>query len=165
MDQKTRFEIENEPFKNYKDVDIEHMTSETDEPWHTLAKELMGETPEKREHSLKVIKEKAQKDGLIFPFLMDNKLNESNKEALKRRFWLMVLRSGEMDPDEAYKVLKNYLRMLKEHPEYFSASHPPTKLDFTFQQQVNSYFNCLVVLFLDSQHHARQLKSVPNQNK
>ena len=137
MAQKTRFEIEFEPFKNYKDVDIEHMNRETDEPWHSLAKELMGETSEKRDYGLKMIKEKAQKDGLIFPFLMDDKLSETSKEALERRFWLMVLRSGEMDPDEAYKVLKNYLNMLKEHPDYFAASHPPTKLDFTFQQQVS----------------------------
>ena len=69
----------------------------------------------------------AKKLKILAIYIMDNFIP---------RFWLMVLRSGGMDPYEAYKVLKNYLRMIKEDSQYFNASYSTSKLEFVFGQQI-----------------------------
>ena len=80
--------------------------------------------------------EKASNVGLKLPFLNDEKLSDKEKSDLESKFWLMVLRAGGMDPQRAYQVLMNYIGIINNHPEYFAASKPPTKLDPVFQQKV-----------------------------
>ena len=74
--------------------------------------------------------------GLTLPFLKDNKLSDEEKTDLENKFWLMVLRAGAMDSENAFQVLINYIGIINNHPEYFAASKPPTKLDSVFQQKV-----------------------------
>ena len=144
MAQKTRFQIEFDPFKNYQDVTIEHLK---DEKWRTLAEELMGETKESRQQGIKTLKELALKENLVLPFLKDEKLNVEEKESLEQDFWLMFLRSGEMNPEEALKVLKNYLSMMKDKPQYFEALYSQYRLDMIYQQMVRlSVHLCLLIV-------------------
>ena len=96
MAQKTRFLNEFDPFKNYQDVTIENLK---DEKWRTLAEELMGETQESRQQGIQTLKELALRENLVLPFLQDETLNDEEKECLEQHFWLMFLRSGEMNPD------------------------------------------------------------------
>ena len=118
----TTIPIEFEPFKNYVDISLENQKNEK---WSILAKEILNETEETRENALKSLKEKAK----------DIKLPPLSQEKLDN-FWLLVLRAGGMDPDQACKVFKEYILIMKNYPQYFAASKPPTKMDFIFQQQV-----------------------------
>ena len=114
MAQKTRFPNEVDPFKKYQDVTIENLK---DEKWRTLAEELLGETKEGRQQGLQTLKELALQENLVLPFLQDEILSDEEKECLEQHFWLMFLRSGEMNPEKALKVLKNYLSMMKDRPQ------------------------------------------------
>ena len=144
MDQKTRFPIELDLFKDYRYVTIEHIK---DENWRTLAEELMGETKESSQQGIKTLKELALKENLVLPFLKDEKLNDEEKESLEQGFWLMFLRSGEMNPEEALKVLKNYLSMMKDKPQYFEALYSQYRLDMIYQQMVRlSVHLCLLIV-------------------
>lgn len=122
----TTIPIEFEPFKNYVDISLENQKNEK---WSILAKEILNETEETRENALKSLKEKAK----------DIKLPPLSQEKLDN-FWLLVLRAGGMDPDQACKVFKEYILIMKNYPQYFAASKPPTKMDFIFQQQVIQIF-------------------------
>ena len=110
MAKKNRFPNEVDPFKNYQDVTIENLKDE----WRTLAEELLGETKKGRQQGLQTLKALALKENLVLPFLQDKTLNDEEKECLEQHFWLMFLRSGEMNPEKALKVLKNYLSMMKD---------------------------------------------------
>ena len=136
MAQKTRFLNEFDPFKNYQDVTIENLK---DEKWRTLAEELMGETQESRQQGIQTLKELALRENLVLPFLQDETLSDEEKKCLEQHFWLMFLRSGEMNPEEALKVLKNYLSMMKDRPQYFEASYSPYRLDMIYQQMVRFF--------------------------
>ena len=96
MAQKTRFLNEFDPFKSYQDVTIENLK---DEKWRTLAEELMGETQESRQQGIQTLKDLALRENLVLPFLQDETLNDEEKDCLEQHFWLMFLRSGEMNPD------------------------------------------------------------------
>ena len=133
MDQKTRFPIELDQFKDYRYVTIEDIK---DENWRTLAEELMGETEENRIEGIRTLKKLAENEDLVLPFLQDEKISFKDKVILEHRFWMMVLRSGGMNPEDGLKVLKNCLSMMKDYPQYFASSNPPTKLDYVFQQKV-----------------------------
>ena len=67
--------------------------------------------------------------GLVLPF--DQGISNSEEQ-----FWVMVLRAGRMDVEQAFKVLMNYFGLLKNNSKYIASSHPPTGLDLVFQQQV-----------------------------
>ena len=66
----------------------------------------------------------------------ESTLGTEEKLTLEDRFWLMVLRAGSMDPEQAFQVLINYLTIMNTYPHYFASSRPPTKVDLTFQQKV-----------------------------
>ena len=68
--------------------------------------------------------------------MKDEKLSDEEKNKLESKFWLMVLRAGGMDPEKAFEVLMNFIRIMNQYPDYFAASKPPTKLDRVFQQKV-----------------------------
>ena len=138
MDQKTRFPIELDLFKDYRYVTIEHIK---DENWRTLAEELMDETEESRIEGIRTLKKLAVSEDLVLPFLQDEKISLKDKVILEHRFWMMVLRSGGMNPEEGLKVLKNCFSMMKDYPQYFASSNPPTKLDYVFQQKVSFIYN------------------------
>ena len=105
----------------------------------------MGEMKESRQQGIKTLKELALKENLVLPFLKDEKLNDEEKESLEQEFWLMFLRSGEMNPEEALKVLKNYLSMMKDKPQYFEALYSQYRLDMIYQQMVRLSVNlCLL---------------------
>ena len=75
------------------------------------------------------------------------KLNDKEREPLEQEFWLMFLRSGEMNPEEALKVLKNYLSMMKDKPQYFEALYSQYRLDMIYQQMVRlSVHLCLLIV-------------------
>ena len=139
MDQKTRFPIELDQFKDYRYVTIEHIK---DENWRTLAEELMDETEESRIEGIRTLKKLAVSEDLVLPFLQDEKISLKDKVILEHRFWMMVLRSGGMNPEEGLKVLKNCFSMMKDYPQYFASANPPTKLDYVFQQKVS--FICYI---------------------
>ena len=63
-------------------------------------------------------------------------MSDEEKNDFESKFWLMVLRAGGMDPQRAFEVLMNFIRIMNQYPEYFAASKPPTKLDCVFQQKV-----------------------------
>ena len=115
MDQKTRFPIELDQFKDYRYITIENIK---DENWRTLAEELMGETEENRIEGIKTLKKLAVTEDLMLPFLQDEKISFKDKVILEHRFWMMVLRSGGMNPEDGLKVLKNCLSMMKDYPQY-----------------------------------------------
>ena len=107
----------------------------------------MGETKDSRQQGIKTLKELALKENLVLPFLKDEKLNDEEKESLEQEFWLMFLRSGEMNPEEALKVLKNYLSMMKDKPQYFEALYSQYRLDMIYQQMVRLSVNlCLLIV-------------------
>jgi len=135
MDQKTRFPIELDQFKDYRYITIEDIK---DENWRTLAEELMGETEENRIEGIRTLKKLAMDEKLELPFLQDEKISFKDKVILEHRFWMMVLRSGGMNPEDGLKVLKNCLSMMKDYPQYFASSNPPTKLDYVFQQKIHT---------------------------
>ena len=144
MVQKTRFPNEVDPFKNYQDVTIKNLK---DEKWRTLAEELLGKTKEFRQQGLQTLKELALKENLVLHFLQDEILSDEEKECLEQHFWLMFLRSGEMNPDSALKVLKNYLSMMKDRPQYFEVSYSPYRLDMIYQQMVRFFSSPMLLLF------------------
>ena len=135
MDQKTRFPIVLDAFKDYQYVTIESIK---DENWRILADEIMGETEEKRIKGIKSLKMLAKDENLVLPFLQDEKISWKEKVILEHRFWMMVLRSGGMNPEDGLKVLKNCLSMMTDNPQYFAASNPPVRLDYVFQQQIHN---------------------------
>ena len=134
MDHKTLFPIELDPFNN-QNASIENIK---DDKWRTLAKEIMGETKESRQNGIRILKDLASRENIVLPLLQDEELSDEEKESLERDFWLIFLRSGEMNPEEAFKVLKNYLSMMKDRPQYFEASYSRFRLDMIYQQMVSS---------------------------
>ena len=135
MDHKTLFPIELDPFNNYQIASIENIK---DDKWRILAEEIMGETKESRRNGIRILRNLALKENLVLPFLRDKELGDEEKDSLERDFWLMFLRSGEMNPEEAFKVLKNYLSMMKDRPQYFEASYLRFRLNMIYQQMVRN---------------------------
>ena len=135
MDHKTLFPIELDPFNNYQNASIENIK---DDKWRTLAKEIMGENKESRQNGIRILKDLASRENIVLPFLKEEELSDEEKDSLEQDFWLMFLRSGEMNPEEAFKVLKNYLSMMKDRPQYFEASYSRFRLDMIYQQMVRS---------------------------
>ena len=135
MDHKTLFPIELDPFNNYQNASIENIK---DDKWRTLAKEIMGENKESRQNGIRILKDLASRENIVLPFLKEEELSDEEKDSLEQDFWLMFLRSGEMNPEEAFKVLKNYLSMMKDRPQYFEASYSRFRLNMIYQQMVIS---------------------------
>lgn len=108
--------------------------------WRSLAVEIFGETPEKRASGIAGLKRKAQEQKIELPFLADN---PETAQELEDKFWLMVLRSGGMNVEAAFKVLTNFLTMLRTYPQYFASSNPPHKLDFVYQEQVSTIYSAV----------------------
>ena len=131
----TRFQIKFEPFKAYKDPDVAIEDIE-DKKWMEVAQALLGETNQVRDENLQILKAKAEKIGLVLPFLAEEGLTEEQKLYLEQRFWIMVLRAGAMDAEKAFEVLMKYLKIMHTFPQYFASSKPPTKMDYIYQQQV-----------------------------
>ena len=121
----TDFTLEYDSFESLDD------SFDLDEKWQGLAMEIIGENKENHQEGLKELKEKANQDGLVLPF------DSGESSEIKDKFLTKFLRSGVMDPEKAYTILKNYLRMKKKHAEYFASLIPPTKLSFVYEQQVS----------------------------
>ena len=130
---KIQLPTEFDPYRDSTDLPIELLAIK-EEKWTQIAHEVIGENSESRKKGLTDLKSRCT--DLKLPFLNDEKLSDEEKSTLESKFWLMVLRAGGMDPEKAHQVLMNYIGIINQHPEYFAASKPPTKLDPFFQQKV-----------------------------
>ena len=130
---KIQLPTEFDPYRDSTDLPIELLAIK-EEKWTQIAHEVIGENSESRKKGLTDLKSRCT--DLKLPFLNDEKLSDEEKSTLESKFWLMVLRAGGMDPERAHQVLMNYIGIINQHPEYFAASKPPTKLDPVFQQKV-----------------------------
>jgi hypothetical protein len=81
------------------------------------------------------LQQKAKDVKMVFPFLNED-ISDDEKNQLEEKFWLMVLRSGEMDVNYAFQVMINYLSIMKNYSQYFALACPPTKLNRVYQSQV-----------------------------
>jgi hypothetical protein len=84
------------------------------------------------------------------PFL-EEEISDNEKNYIEEKFWLQVLRAGGMEVEAAFKVLTNYLNIMRNHPEYFVLANPPVKMDKVFQRQVFhlvKYFKTFAIVSL-----------------
>lgn len=96
----------------------------TDDKYKRLAKQLFGETDEKRKELLTALRDAIAKEELTVP--------ESDQ------FHLKLLRAGGMDVEGAVAVLKNFLQQLNEWPHYFHKAFPPAKAEPVFKEKIHT---------------------------
>ena len=116
-----KFAVTKDPFetspKTLDDLEDEAL-------WRSIAQEYFKESPEEIKDKIAVLKQKILELDLKLPRQDD-------------LYLLKFLRAGGGDPNEALKVVQNYIEIMEKNPSYFTKLCP-SKLEHVFQDQINT---------------------------
>ena len=139
MAQKTRFLNEFDPFKNYQDITIENLKDLDRGTFGRNQKRSSTRTSNFERVSV------TRKSSLTLSPRWN--IEWWRKGMFRATFLVDVFTIRWNESGLALKVLKNYLSMMKDRPQYFEVSYSPYRLDMIYQQMVRFFSSPMLLLF------------------
>ena len=81
--------------------------------------------------------------------MAESTMGAEEKLELEDRFWLMIIRAGSMDSEQAFQVLINYWTIMNTYPQYFAFSRRFLfLLEINLNKNIKIYFSKSIFMSL-----------------